>query len=277
MILAALVLPALFLGCQEYNFAPEDDLDKPVKEEPPATDEVVDAPVARCKVGPSPVTPPFETATWDGRESSDPSGHEIVEYRWSLASKPTGSAARMPEGEAVRADFMPDLAGDYVGQLVVVNDVGAESQPCTTTLQAVPAQNLWVEMYWSHSGDDMDLHLLAPGGSLRSNSDCYYMNCVGRGLDWGERRNSDDDPSLDLDDIPGVGPENINILDPEDSVYTAYVNDYPSTVFQGDNQVTVNVYLAGQRVWSDTKTITGENKDVKFAEINWGNGTVTGF
>lgn len=273
-----LSLPFLLAGlvaCSgDYNFATQEKEVQPAKDE---TGTWYEYPIAKCSVSPNPITPPFETATWDGRESYDPNGMEITEYQWSLVEKPAGSAVHMPDGEAVRQDFMPDLAGSYVGQLIVVNEIGETSDPCTVTLESVPAQNLWVEMYWTHAQDDMDLHLLAPNGNLRSNTDCYYENCVRRGLDWGEPRYDGDNPSLDLDDIPGVGPENINILDPEDATYTVYVNDYGSTRFTGDNEVTVNVYLNGSRVYTDTKTISGENEDVKFAEIDWSAGRVKGF
>ena len=85
----------------------------------------------------------------------------------------------MPSGSgAVRGGFTPDLAGNYVGQLVVTNNNGVSSDPCEVTLESIPSEDLWVEMYWTESGDDMDLHLLAPGGTIESNKDCYFANCV---------------------------------------------------------------------------------------------------
>ncbi len=241
-----------------------------------------DAPVAVCDVAPNPVQPPFEKATWYGEESRDPLGEEIVAYNWSLISQPAGSAVAMRGGnDANRPDFSPDLAGDYVAELVVETADGRFSEPCETTLEAIPTENLWVEMYWTQSPDDMDLHLLAPGGVLETGSDCYYSNCVGRGLDWGTRNDTADDPSLDLDDIAGTGPENINISEPQDGVFTVIVHDYegsnwPSNDVQGANDVTVNIYVNGALEWTDTRQISRDNTYTEFAEIDWTSGTVNG-
>ena len=54
----------------------------------------------------------------------------------------------------------------------------------------------------------MDLHLVAPGGVPRTDTDCYFETCVGGGSDWGVVGESSDDPALDLDDIDNTGPEN---------------------------------------------------------------------
>ena len=220
------------------------------------------------------VAPLYETATWIGEDSFSPSG-TITEYEWTLIEKPTASSSYIPNGGANRPYFAPDLAGTYIAQLIVYDDSGSASEPCLATLEAVPAQTLWVELAWEHSGDDMDLHLLRPGAGLETNGDCYYANCVGWPLDWGVIGDPIDDPSLDLDDIPGTGPENINIYEPENGIFEVYVHDYPGSVFQAANDVTVRIYLSGELAWEGTKTISGENTYTRFAQVSWPDGTIT--
>lgn len=262
-------------GCSDYNLTRQlevDDLpdsDVPVVENP-------DVPVAVCSVSPDSVRPPFESATWEGNESYDPQGEAIKTYSWTLVSQPLGSAVVMPSGNGPERTFMPDLAGDYVGQLVVSTADGRVSTPCEVTLEAIPVQDLWVEMFWTHAGDDMDLHLLAPGGTFGSNKDCHWENCVSaNGLNWGSSTSTDDNPRLDLDNIPGTGPENINIAQPAAGKYTIIVHDYPESTYNGANDVTVNVYMNGQLEWSDTRAIAGEDVEESFATIDWTTGIVT--
>jgi hypothetical protein len=283
-LLCFAIAPLLPACVSDQSFHMDQDVPAPIEEDTaPPVEPPPDVPVAVCSVSPNPITPPFEEATWDGSESYDPNGFEIVQYRWSLVSQPQGSAVQLPPAQgdgSVRAGFMPDLAGDYVGQLIVTNDNGDESEPCQVTLESIPAEDLWVEMYWDRQPDDMDLHLLKPGGSLESNGDCYYMNCVGGGPDWGVRNDDKDDPSLDLDDIPGTGPENINILMPESGEFTVYVHDYEGSNgwgadYTGANNVTVNVYLNGSQVWTNTKPISGDDSYTPFCRINWETGVVS--
>ena len=241
------------------------------------------SPVAVCDVTPNPISPPFESATWVGNDSYDPGDSVIISYDWQLASSPEGSTVTMPFGDANRGPFTPSLAGDYIGRLVVTNDAGQSSDPCEVTLEAIPTQNLWVELFWSEPQDDMDLHLLAPGGTLETGTDCYYSNCTEAAqlffpMDWGISGYTDDNPVLDLDDIPGTGPENINIADPQyDGVYTVVVHDYTGStpdVYSG-NATTVNIYLDGTLAWTDTRIIVGDGSYTYFAQISWSTGTIT--
>jgi len=277
------------ISCSEYQLSEklgtelgtESDLDNedegdPLEEEDTQDPVNEDAPVAVCEVAPTVVTPPFTSAIFDGSASYDPNEEEIVMYLWELVEVPEGSAAVLPYASGIQiSDFYADLAGDYVAQLTITNESGL-SDACQTTLEAIPAQNLWVEMFWTESSDDMDLHLIAPNGTLEdSTTDCYYATCTWGGLDWGQQGITEDDPNLDIDDISGVGPENINIFSPETAgEYTIIVHDYPGSVYDLANEVTVNVYLNGTIVWSDTRTISGEDTYTYFAKINWSTQTV---
>lgn len=237
----------------------------------------LEKPVAVCEVDPTEPYALYDVVTFIGSNSYVPNGGTVAGWEWALIAKPDGSAVAMPSGGADRTGLIPDMVGEYTAQLVVTSDTGEVSDPCYVSFTAVPSQDLWVEMYWEHAQDDMDLHLLAPGGSLVSNQDCYYANCVGRGLEWGVS-GVDDNPSLDIDDIPGTGPENINIAKPENAIYTVYVHDfqYSTPDYSGANNVTVNVYLSGELKWTGVKALSVENQYVPFAAIDVTAQSVTG-
>lgn len=235
-------------------------------------------PTAVCSVDPDEVEAIHESAAWIGELSFDEDGEPITQYTWTLYSSPAGSVQTMPAGAANRIGFTPDMVGEYVGELIVENSIGEVSEPCYTTLEAYAGGDLWIEMFWTHSGDDMDLHLLKPGGSLTTNGDCYYGNCTYGGLDWGTVGDPTDNPVLDIDDIAGVGPENINIDSPYDGTYSVYVHDYPGSVYNGRNDVTVNVYVGGMLEWTDTANINSEGLYEPICDIDWAgsSATVTG-
>jgi hypothetical protein len=233
------------------------------------------APVAVCSVDPVEVLAIHEAADWIGNTSYDTDGGSIVDYEWTLVSSPPGATTGMPTGGANRRNFSPDVAGEYVGELIVFDNDGLASDPCYTTLTATAGDGLWVEMFWTYSGDDMDLHLLSPGGTLATDTDCYYANCTWGGLDWGVSGAAYDNPILDLDDIPGTGPENINIDSPARGTYTVYVHDYPGSVYNGRNDTTVNVYWGGRLIWTDTRNLNSEGTYYPLVEVAVPAGTAT--
>jgi hypothetical protein len=175
-------------------------------------------------------TTPFTEVTLRGDAVDD---GEIVAWEWRLAVRPEGSAASPPEpADEQVSTFVPDLAGTYVVSLSVVDDDGMEGE-CDTTILAIPGEGLRVELYWNppdrscdtHPGPDcdstdVDLHLLHPDAPTwfserregGGGGDCYYANCVG-GVSW-DAAGPLDDPRLDLDDVDGHGPENINVDEP---------------------------------------------------------------
>ena len=96
-------------------------------------------------------------------------------------------------------------------------------------------------LLFRHAACGRQLHLLRAGGDRwRTNEDCYYVNCIGRGPDWGGP-GAEDNPRLDIDNTSGFGPENINIEEPEPGVYRIGVYAYRGTA----RGATVRVHCGG--------------------------------
>ena len=140
-------------GCVEYNYH---DLTGPSA----GGLEGIE-PVAICRASPNPAHPLLEEVEWDGSESYDPEGHEIVEYRWSLEEVPDGSQALLPPGENPRlSGFIPDVAGTYTAQLIVVTADGRVSEPCEVDLDVIPSEELWIDVSGSPVSQRVSQHRL---------------------------------------------------------------------------------------------------------------------
>ena len=93
---------------------------------PPTIPPVADA-------GPDQEVVVDETAQLDGSGSSDPDGGSLT-FSWQLTT-PFGSSAFLPNPSLENPTFVPDVAGDYVAQLVV-NDGTVDSDPDQVTIAA---------------------------------------------------------------------------------------------------------------------------------------------
>jgi RHS repeat-associated protein len=71
-----------------------------------------------------------DVLTLDGSASSDADQNPLG-YRWALLSRPPGSQATLADPTAAQCMLAPDVAGDYVAQLIV-NDGHADSVPPDT-------------------------------------------------------------------------------------------------------------------------------------------------
>jgi hypothetical protein len=182
-------------------------------------------------------TRPLTTITLEGSAVDDGT---IVSYGWTLRSEPPGSASMPPAPpNAARAMFVPQLAGEYLLELAVRDDDGNVAT-CTTLVRAIATEGLRVEVFWNTDGTDMDTHLMRPDGTAWfTDDDCYYGNCQGGRLTW-PPGGSEDDPSLDIDDVDGFGPENINIESPADGTYRVAID-----AFRGAANTTVRIYCGG--------------------------------
>ena len=166
---------------------------------------------------------------------------ELRSASWRVIDAPEFSAADSPSPfDRLETNFTPDIAGTYRLELTVSDDAGNEAR-CQTDVLAIATEGLRVEMFWDTSGTDMDLHLLHPDATRWNGGlDCYYANCDGfERLNWFSS-GSEDDPRLDIDDVDGFGPENINIEEPADGTYRVGVHS-----FRGSGRVTVRIYCGG--------------------------------
>lgn len=70
----------------------------------------------------------------DGSASRD-ADRNALSYQWALTTKPAGSAATLSNSTTAMPNFVADVAGQYVGQLIV-NDGTVNSAPDTVTITA---------------------------------------------------------------------------------------------------------------------------------------------
>ncbi|MCP4807834.1 MAG: choice-of-anchor D domain-containing protein [Proteobacteria bacterium] len=214
--------------------------------------------------GPDEAAPPI-TVDLDGSGSYDPGGWELTAFEWTMTVAPDGSEGELRQTDWDVTDAYLDIAGRYEVQLVVENELGVRSAPAKYSVEAVPIDAIHVEMFWDQGAADLDLHLLDGQDSpfYERPGDACYCNA---NPDWGTS-SSDDDPSLDLDDIHGYGPENINI-------YAPASGEYPIRVFYYDNNgdgaatATVRVYLNGD-LESESSKLLSRNEAWQAGIIKW--------
>ncbi len=183
----------------------------------------------------------------------------IDSVRWTVADAPGASSrpAPVPEDNATTR-FTPDVAGDFLLRFEARDESGASSQ-CVTRVRAIPGEGLRIELSWDPpgrtcptrpgaacDGSDVDLHLVreAIPGAWGGTDDCHWANCnasARRALAWGSG-GAADDPRLDLDDVTGHGPENVNIDLPSGRVYRVGVHYFSANGGDTQQVATVQIY-----------------------------------
>ena len=213
----------------------------------------------------------------------------LVEYRWEIINQPVGSHGSLddPSSETPRFVFdnsnhmVPgvDIAGFWEVRLTVIDSRGVASvNEAVVTFNAIPTEAIHVQLVWDHPDSDVDLHLLwqQPDGSYApfdDNLDCYFGDCkvTGSGVDWFPNY-PQANPTLDVDDISGYGPENINIKLPQPGTFKVAVH-YWSDHGEGNTVAVLRLFLFGNldseyimeltnHDWWDVATITWPSHEV---------------
>ena len=234
-----------------------------------------------------------------GDGSKATGGGQVKKYLWTV-KQPAGSKQKLvPSAAFPNPTFVANAAGEYEFCLDVwdQNDVKSCSPACDTVL-VLPEEAIHVELLWDtpadknqtdtgpKAGADLDLHFahaLAAGPDIDCDGqpdpwfsnpfDTFWFN---PNPNWGSANPAvNDDPSLDLDDTDGAGPENLNLDDPEGKVakpvkYAVgahYWNDHGfKTSF-----ATVNIYIMGVLALQIAKVELNVLDMWYVGRINWPN------
>ncbi len=208
--------------------------------------------------------------TLDGSASADPSG-EALTFSWATVRRPDAAdqAATPSPVDAPVTDVRIDAAGTWEVQLQVTNASGVPSVPTKCVIEAVPKDELHVELSWAGPTSDLDLHLSLEDAALfEVPGDVSFCNAA---PDWGVAGERSDDPSLDLDDDDGFGPENVNLPAPADGVYPVRVH-YFDDRDDGDVTARVTVFAYGAAIWSGSQVLR-RNEVWEVGQVNWPDGT----
>lgn len=212
--------------------------------------------------------------TLEDSTPSTPDG-SIGAYDWSIpaSGRPAGSTVQLTTPTASTTGFTfdddlgVDLAGTYTVRAVVRDDLGTESvNECQFSFEAIPKDNFLVQLSWDTPTNDLDLHVTREGSDGRycidattatptgllsedcdNSLDCNFASCRSTNTgspEWdGASGRTEGDPTLDIDDLSGFGPENINTDAMAEGSYLVGVNTYSGSV---DCGVTVRIFIYGR-------------------------------
>ncbi|OGR08937.1 MAG: hypothetical protein A2341_12745 [Deltaproteobacteria bacterium RIFOXYB12_FULL_58_9] len=225
---------------------------------------------------------PLEWVYFDGRDSWDPVNPNdpgrIAGYQWEILEYPPGANPDDFDLQGIYSSvfaFWLPLAGHYEARLRVWNVDGIESGDTPAArkeFDVIPGDAIHVQLVWDNPTNDQDLHLtyLTQDDRVCNKPwDCYYGNR--KPLWFSSPAGEGPNPSLDIDDTQGLGPENINIDDPETGVYRVYVHYFGDFSGGADTPTrnTVRIYLNGRQEAEYRRTLDNEKDIWAVADITW--------
>ena len=175
---------------------------------------------------------PLDTVTLQGG-ATDIDGAGAFSYRWRLLSAPSNNTAGLsgaPGGRPADVStqqnptLFAQLGGDYAVAVKAVDSSGCESAEVQLLVRVKPQSAIHLQLTWDQSVDvDLQMGQGAAAPIFQANA-CYWG---GLNPDWGVV-----DPSLDIDDLAGCNPENINFGNiggtrpPVNTAYSVWVHYY---------------------------------------------------
>jgi PKD repeat protein len=174
------------------------------------------------------------------------------------------------------------LSGWNTITVTVTSAQGCTASDTITIYAEIPTSGIRIELTWNTNDDDVDLHLVSPLGNpgdvpddcylFINPNDCYWANM---NPDWDNSGGpSDGDPSLDIDNTWGYGPEVTTLVTPPyNGTYYVIIHCYADWPPAGTT-ATVRIWINDELVF--TASLTLYDWDVWYcAQINWASGSGT--
>lgn len=229
---------------------------------------------------------PLQYVILDGGQSNDPDG-QVREYNWEVVSRPQGTIVQLgptredrDNQDPSRREFRLLTAGRYELALTVTDDQGfASCNRALVTITAIPNERLHIELTWTNPedpdesdavGSDLDMHFvkMGPGRWFEAPYDIYFRN-PNRGNDNVAGPWNPENPSLDIDDTSGAGPENITMDNPQACQWYAIGAHYYQEMF-GTAYATIRIYVNGELRFEELhKPMTRGGQFWDVARIHW--------
>jgi len=259
------------------------------------------APTAVCKIlmingvqnnNPSPQIRPLDDIVLSAGDSqASTPGATIASYEWWIITKPNESSNELTAAanQTTQLSFNSaagvvtgvDVAGFYDIGCRVTDTTGAVSgNDARVSFNSIPSEALHVQLTWDSPQYDYDLHVIKDSGPWCSQNSCYYANCNVNSAfvtlpEWdGVSGETPGDPRLDIDDLSGYGPENINVDQPVDAVYRIGVHAYSFSVTT-EVWATLKIYVNGALAYEDSREMSSGQSFWQVAEVDWFNGAAT--
>lgn len=178
--------------------------------------------------------PRGQTITRSVQCESDGGPYDLREIRivpgsavgFSIPNQPTG----LDSSNRLSFDVVFDAAGlprRYDGALEIVAEHDAITRVPILAVVVPPlpgTTDLTVAIDWNTARSDIDLHVVRRDGTMFADGDdCYFED---RNPDWGRVGDEADDPFLDVDDVDGLGPEEMNLSQATELSYDVYAHYY---------------------------------------------------
>jgi hypothetical protein len=236
--------------------------------------------------------------TLEDSASPSPTG-SIVSHRWEILERAAGSTVVLSNPNGADSQFLfanrrgVDVAGRFVLVGTVTDDLGTDSvNQCLLEFDVVPSESFLVQLTWATPTGDMDIHVTKreesgerrycvtslgagnntvdpPMSQCSNNLSCYFGSCRANNSnfpEWdGVPGRTSGDPVLDIDDLSGFGPENINV----DSI-TSGSYAFGATYFSGSvpAPMTMRLFLFGRLAAEWVETVDREFWEVGIVHID---------